>query len=221
MKEIIFAEDSFLLHPSGLMIWPTQKMAIVSDLHLEKGSFFAAKGQMIPPHDSHKTLKILFDTLDTLDVKKIILLGDSFHDNAGFERLDDNALKLFNDLFAQYKIIWIRGNHDDAFFPKNVDIHDDIKIGHIVFRHEAEKKTIDYEVSGHYHPKASIKMKGRKIKKACFIHSEKRIIMPALGVYTGGLDINNAVIAPFLPKAYYIHMLGHNNIYTFKGGNKT
>lgn len=214
MKETVFAEESFILEPSGLLLWPAQKIAIVSDLHLEKGSFFAAKGQLLPPHDSEQTLKKLYKALEFSGVQKVVFLGDSFHDNAGYARLNNKTRQVFEHILQTYQSIWIKGNHDDQFFPKNIDVYDELKIDQIMFRHEADANSTDFEISGHYHPKASVKLSGRKINKPCFVQSDQRVIMPAYGAYTGGLNIDDEVFLPFLSESYTIHLLGKNNIYS-------
>ena len=221
MKEIFFANESFVLDPSGLLIWPSEKLAVVSDLHLEKGSFFAEKGQLIPPHDSCKTLNMLIKALEFSAAETLIFLGDSFHDNAGYERLDSQSHKLFHYILDKYDAIWIRGNHDDAFFPDKAIIRDSWKIKDVTFRHETvlDIGGSDYEISGHYHPKASVKLKGRKVTKSCFIHTDQRLIMPSFGVYTGGLNIKEQVLQPYIGRDFLIHLLGQNNIYTFQGKN--
>lgn len=213
MKEITFASETFILHPSGLLLWPDQSTAIVADLHLEKASYYAARGQFLPPHETEETLQNLLTNLEFSAMKKVIFLGDSFHDLKGYERLNKTSKKLFDKLCEHYEILWVEGNHDASFVPPNIKTVFEERIRNITLRHIAEANAT-LEISGHYHPKAQIHLKGQRINRACFIEDGNRFILPAYGSLTGGLDIKNKVISELFSENFTAHLLGNNKIYS-------
>jgi len=210
---MMFAGHAFTCHPSGLLYWPAQKLAVVADLHLEKGSHFAKRGFFVPPYDSRETLGKLNDALNALDAEKLMVLGDTFHDATGFARLtpDDSAafLKL-----AAYSPIWVRGNHDGAYVPPGFEGCDERVIENIVFRHEAAAHAQGFEISGHFHPKAEVEHKGGRISRPCFVEDGQRMILPAFGAYTGGLLVSEPAIASLFPNGHSVHMLGAARVFT-------
>lgn len=213
MKEIVFHEQQFILHENGVLIWPDERLAVVSDLHLEKGSHFAQKGQFLPPHESFETLERLMETLSFSGAERVILLGDSLHDAQSFARLDKRARAQFDVLCNAYEISWVMGNHEKGFVPPDIKAAEEISIKNIIFRHEAESGARG-EISGHYHPKAFLKLKGQKISRACFVVDKNRMIMPAFGTLTGGMDVRDEVIAGLLDEDYICYLLGRQKIYS-------
>jgi DNA ligase-associated metallophosphoesterase len=202
------------------MFWPEQKIAVAADLHLEKASHYARTGQFLPPHDSYETLHRLQETLAFSETKKLILLGDSFHDSNGYARLDAQTSDLFETLAQTYELIWIIGNHDRVFIPAATQAYDDIQIEDIWFRHEADPAA-EIELSGHYHPKASVRIKGRRITKPCFMEDGRRMILPAFGSLTGGLDVKDPVFNQIFSGDINLHLLGQSGIFSLpikKGG---
>ena len=181
MIKIKFANKSLFLLSDGSIYWPTKKTLILGDLHLEKSSFFAALGDFLPPYDSFETLSKLQTTLKALDVLKVILLGDIFHDKNGIKRLE-NLSDYLDLLCKKYNVIWIAGNHDGFLTPKNTEFYLKYKIDNINFVHKSQF-TGEYELSGHYHPKATFKFFNKKIFKPCFLVGKSKIILPAYGVY--------------------------------------
>ncbi|WP_319533161.1 hypothetical protein [uncultured Cohaesibacter sp.] len=51
--------EQFVALLSGALYLPRLHMLFIADLHLEKGSAFAMRGQFLPPYDSHQSLKQL------------------------------------------------------------------------------------------------------------------------------------------------------------------
>lgn len=217
MKEIRFGGAYMVLHQAGLLLWPFHKLAIVADLHLEKGSHYAQKGQFLPPQESYESLQKLLGVLEFSNVKDVILLGDSFHDEKGFKRMDDETSDLFEELCRRYKVSWVIGNHDGAFIPPRTKGVIELEIEGITLRHEAKETANGPEISGHYHPKARLDLKGQKVSRPCFIMDERRMIMPAFGAYTGGLDVNETSILKLFSPQFSCHLLGQNKIYTVPG----
>ncbi len=218
MKNLNFCGQNFLLHPSGMLIWPSQNIAMIADLHLEKGSHFAMNGQLLPPHDSLYSLQLLLDTLSASGATHVILLGDSFHDAAGFERMGTASLTLFQQLCTDYQVTWILGNHDGSFIPAGTKGVIDLVLHGISLRHEADNKAFfkpgQGEISGHFHPKARLKRRGQRVSRACFLEDGRRMILPAFGAYTGGLDVCDPVYRLLFPTDFTAHLLGKEKIYS-------
>ena len=214
MKVINFNNHEFKINNDGVLFWLEKKIAIVSDLHLEKGSSFASSGQFVPPFDSEETLNKLINFLKIHEVKIIILLGDTFHDRGALNRMSSKVKSIFDSLVENYEIIFVLGNHENKMKSAFIKFYERYIVDDIPFLHEAvlEKK---YQISGHFHPVASLKINSKQITEKCLIHSENHIIMPAFGEFTGGLNINNPVFKPFLNRNYYIYFLTKKSVYKF------
>ena len=214
MKVINFNNHEFKINNDGVLFWLEKKIAIVSDLHLEKGSSFASSGQFVPPFDSEETLNKLINFLKIHEVKIIILLGDTFHDRGALNRMSSKVKSIFDSLVENYEIIFVLGNHENKMKSAFIKFYERYIVDDIHFLHEAvlEKK---YQISGHFHPVASLKINSKLITEKCLIHSENHLIMPAFGEFTGGLNINNPVFKPFLNRNYYIYFLTKKSVYKF------
>ena len=218
MREIEFYGQKIMLHHRGLLIWPDEKLAVVSDLHLGKGSHFAMNGQFLPPHDSVETLLNLKLALKSLDIERLVFLGDSFHDSQGSERLGDKEHKLIKYFTDHYQLIWIIGNHDMRISLADVTMKDDLKIRNITFRHEHEKGSKG-EVSGHFHPKAAMRLYGKKVSRPCFLHNDHRIILPSFRAFTGGMFHTDKVFENIMGEDYCIGLVGQRRLYYFSSAN--
>ena len=193
--------------PSGLLWWPDAATMIVADLHLEKGSSYARRGVMLPPYDTRTTLARLAEAIRP-EVQRVICLGDSFHDAEGPDRLaPDDALAL-RRLTDTYEWLWITGNHD-PILPEAIGgrvVLGDCALDGLMLRHQAGLDPRG-EISGHYHPKAHIDVLGRRLSGACFIHDERRLVLPAFGAYTGGLHVESEAIRALFPSRYRVDIM--------------
>ena len=195
MVPFSFAGETFEATPDGALFWPAQKALLVADLHLEKASWFARLGQFLPPYDSHATLTALAALVARTGAARLYCLGDSFHDRFGCERLPTDARVLLTDLTARLDWTWIVGNHDPGFADHcGGRIEDEVELGGIVLRHEALADDARPEMSGHYHPKLRLHLKGRQVSRRCFVVSPSKVIFPAFGSLTGGLDAHHPEI---------------------------
>jgi DNA ligase-associated metallophosphoesterase len=195
MVPFSFAGETFEATPSGALYWRSQGALLVADLHLEKASWFASGGQFLPPYDSHATLTALAAEADRTGASHLYCLGDSFHDRFGCDRLTADARQLLAELTAKLDWTWIVGNHDPGFADLcGGRIEDEVEIAGIVLRHEAAKDERQPEISGHYHPKFRLNLRGRSVSRRCFVVSPAKIIMPAFGTLTGGLDARHPEI---------------------------
>ena len=195
MVPLSFAGHEFFASPEGALHWPAQRALLVADLHLEKASWFAAGGQMLPPYDSLATLQLLSREIDRTGVSSLYCLGDSFHDRFGCDRLESEARQLLISLTSRLDWVWIVGNHDAGFTDHcGGRIAEECEVAGIVLRHEAIAGDPQPEMSGHYHPKLRLSLRGRNVSRRCFVASSTKLILPAFGAFTGGLDAGHPEI---------------------------
>jgi DNA ligase-associated metallophosphoesterase len=195
MVPFSFAGETFEATASGALFWRAERALLVADLHLEKASWFARFGQFLPPYDSHATLTELAAEVERSGATRLFCLGDSFHDRFGCDRLPANARELLSSLTAKLDWVWIVGNHDPGFADHcGGRIKDEAEVAGIILRHEAVREEPRPEISGHFHPKLRLHLKGRQVSRRCFVLSPTKIIMPAFGALTGGLDAHHPEI---------------------------
>jgi DNA ligase-associated metallophosphoesterase len=189
MVPLSFADHDLMALPQGALFWPMRRALLVADLHLEKASWFARLGQMLPPYDSIATLSDLTALAAATDAREIWCLGDSFHDKYGCDRLPERARELLTALTARTRWTWITGNHDPGFADHcGGTIVEEAEVDGLLLRHEADPAETKPELSGHFHPKLRVSLRGRQVSRRCFIRTERKIILPAFGALTGGLD---------------------------------
>jgi uncharacterized protein len=213
VSRVAIADVIFLADLSGALFWQEQRLLVVSDLHLEKGSSFAARGVLLPPYDTVATLSRLAAVIARHDPRTVIALGDSFHDRDAHERLSVPDREALDAIQARRDWIWIAGNHDPAL-PSDLGgvVAGEVAIGPIVFRHEPTGAS--GEIAGHLHPKARVPTRGRSIERRCFASDGERAVMPAFGAYTGGLSIRDAAFAKiFRAPGLMAHVLGDNRLH--------
>lgn len=182
--------------PSGALHWPDAGLVVVADLHLEKGSSHARRRRFLPPYDTRATLAALEAVLARLAPRRVIALGDSFHDKAAEDRLaPDDAARLAR-LVDAHDWIWVAGNHDPAPPARLGGARAEaVEIGGLVFRHEPTLGAADGEVAGHLHPAARVGGAGRVVRRRAFACDGLRCVLPAFGAFTGGLDLTDPAFA--------------------------
>ncbi|MCX5580324.1 ligase-associated DNA damage response endonuclease PdeM [Kaistia terrae] len=194
----------------GALWWPDESTLVVADLHLEKGSSFARRGQMLPPYDTIATLKRLAAVMTLLAPARVIALGDSFHDRNGGDRLNGADRATLRAMTASAEWIWIAGNHDPDP-PRELGgwATSELSIGPLTFRHEPRPGDQPGEIAGHLHPAARLVGRGRSIRRRCFAGDGKRLILPAFGALAGGLNVLDMAFRPlFDGRAFHAWMLG-------------
>lgn len=199
MVPFSFAGHSVCALPEGALYWPARRALIVADLHFEKASWFAAGGQMLPPYDSMATLAALTALAGRTQARELWCLGDSFHDSAGCERLPAAARAALSGLTQSLRWVWITGNHDAALSERLPDhcggeIVEEAEVDGLLLRHEAEPGETRPELSGHFHPKLRVRLRGRQVARRCFVATSTKLILPAFGALTGGLDVDHPEI---------------------------
>ncbi len=195
MVPLSFAGHDFYASPEGALHWPAEQALLVADLHLEKASWFAAGGQLLPPYDSLATFQALEREIARTGATRLYCLGDSFHDRLGCDRLPADARNLLCGMTSAIDWVWIVGNHDTGFADHcGGRIEEECEAADIVLRHEAVEHDPRPEMSGHYHPKFRLSLRGRSVSRRCFVASETKLILPAYGAFTGGLDASHPEI---------------------------
>jgi DNA ligase-associated metallophosphoesterase len=216
MMDLVLNGTDLAADPSGALFWPERRVLVVSDLHFEKGSAFAARGVPLPPYDTAATLDRLEETLARHQPETVICLGDSFHDQWAPERVSDAALARIRDLAARHDWIWIAGNHDPEPDPLwGGRTMPEIVLGPLIFRHEAAEAEAIGEISGHFHPKARVRLRGRSVSGQCFITDGRRLVMPSFGAFTGGLDVTSPEVKRLFRRRFEILFLGPERLYRF------
>jgi uncharacterized protein len=216
MIEFTLNGATLLADTSGALFWPDRRVLIVSDLHFEKGSAFAARGVPLPPYDTAATLGRLEDALRRHQPEQVICLGDSFHDQGATDRVSEATLRRIQDLTSTYEWVWITGNHDPE--PNAIwggCTAPDLTLGPLVLRHEAAAGLGTGEISGHFHPKARVKLRGRSVSGQCFVTDGARLMMPSLGAFTGGLDVTSPEIRNLFRQRFDVLFLGPEKVHRF------
>ena len=187
--EFTLGGSTFHAAPTGALWWPAQRILVVSDLHLGKTErLMRIGGPSLPPYEIRDTLMRLEHDVDRFDPDHIIRLGDSFYDITSVQSLTPDDLSFLTRLQSGRQWTWITGNHDVGQFGLDGQNHESLSRENIDFRHIADTTQTNCEISGHYHPKASITVKRQRLTRSCFLLDERRLILPAYGTYTGGLD---------------------------------
>jgi DNA ligase-associated metallophosphoesterase len=201
--------------PEGALWWDSERLLAVADLHLEKGSSFARRGQFLPPYDTAETLARLGGLIARLQPRTVVALGDSFHDGDGVARLSPRDRHTFAALQAGRDWIWIAGNHDpDSGKGLDGTRAGALTIGPITFRHEPQPGRAEGEIAGHLHPAARVMGRGRSVRRPCFAGDGYRLVMPAFGAFTGGLDVlDRAFAGLFADRTFRAYMLGEDRVY--------
>ena len=195
MVPFSFRNRKLMALPQGALFWPERKALLVADLHLEKASWFARLGQMLPPYDSLATLSDLTAIVASSGAREIWCLGDSFHDRHGCDRLPARARDMLLALTSQTRWTWITGNHDPGFADHcGGTIIAEAEVDGLLLRHEADPTETRPELSGHFHPKLRIRARGRHVSRRCFVATGRKLILPAFGALTGGLDAHHPEI---------------------------
>lgn len=181
---------------SGALWVEAARALIVADLHLEKGSSYAARGQMLPPYDTRETLRRLEAEIAAAAPAVVVLLGDTFHDRKAEDRLAADDAARLRSLAVGRTLVWVIGNHD-ADGPRDLpgEVADELVMGGLILRHEPQPGAQFGEVAGHLHPAARIVAPRGTLRRRCFVTDGERTILPAFGAYAGGLNVLDAAFA--------------------------
>lgn len=210
-----FAGERLLLDPAGLLFWPSAGLLAVADLHFEKGTACAERGRLVPPWDTAATLDRLALALRRWQPRMVIALGDSFHDARGAARLQARDAERLRLITGATRFVWVCGNHDPCG-PEGVggESVGEFAAGPFTFRHIARRGE-RHEISGHFHPKASVPTRAASVERPCFVTDGNRVVLPAFGAYTGGLDVRNTAFRALFPRGGRVFLLGRERLFSF------
>ena len=208
-----FGGELFEPLPSGALFWRAERTLLVADLHLEKLASFARRGQLLPPYDTGLTLARLAGDLLRTGAETVIALGDSLHRDEGAESLlaaDRGALAA---LTGRARWIWLSGNHDPAPHRLGGECLSHLAFGDLLFAHEPRRGQASV-VAGHLHPAARVYVAGRSVRRPCFVHDGKLLLLPAYGASTGTLNILDRAFAGLFDFGRLaVTMLGRGRLY--------
>lgn len=219
MVPFSFAGQEWVMGDQRALYWPAERALLVADLHLEKASFFARSGQMLPPYDSRETLERVAQAIRQTGARRVFCLGDNFHDTAGVERLEPHAAEMLDALMRATDWVWITGNHDAALSPPGGTTVAETTVSGIALRHQAMPGAAGPELSGHFHPRLRVSVRGRTVVRPCFVSATatqmdpaadtraSRLILPSFGALTGGMDASHAAIRDAVRPAERIEAL--------------
>jgi DNA ligase-associated metallophosphoesterase len=208
------AGEALLGLSCGALWWEGASVLVVSDLHFEKGSAYAARGQMLPPYDTRATLARIAAAIDALRPQTVMSLGDSFHDRRARQRMSAEDVTFVRRLTDMTDWVWLEGNHDPKP-PEDLGgrAATELKLGALTFRHEPTRGPAHGEVAGHLHPCARVSGRGRTVRTRCFASDGDRLVMPSYGSLTGGLNVLDEAFAPLFPHGLIAAVLGRDGVY--------
>lgn len=203
-----------MLRASGALWLVAERALIVADLHLEKGSSYAARGQLLPPYDTRETLARLKAEVDVLSPRIVVLLGDTFHDRRSEDRLADNDVHALRTLAKDRSLVWVVGNHDrDGPRALPGERAEELAIQGLTLRHEPRAGLSPAEAAGHLHPAAKVRSARGAVRRRCFVTDGERIVLPAFGAYTGGLNVRDAAFAGLFARPPLAGALGRGRVH--------
>lgn len=197
--DFTFAGAALTARASGALWWQAARTLCVADLHLGKSERLARRGgALLPPYETAETLDRLAREISELAPARVVCLGDSFDDTGAAAALDAADAARLGALVAGRDWVWIAGNHDPVPIAPGGRHFAEFRAPPLTFRHAALPDAAPGEVSGHYHPKLRLTLKGRGLTRSCFLHDARRLILPAFGAYTGGLWTDHPALRALL-----------------------
>lgn len=221
MAAFILCGEEVFADFAGALWWPRERLLAFADLHLEKGSYFASKtGQMLPPYDTRATLLEMSRVIDRYAPSRIVCLGDSFHDKDGPARMDGDDRRQLMSFMKGRRFVWIEGNHDaSAALVLGGESAPVLSLGPLSFRHEVTGQNTG-EVAGHLHPVVQITTRAMRVRRKCFVSDGESCVLPALGAFTGGLDVSDEEFARLFRRGFQVYALGKSKVHAL-GANST
>ncbi|MDB5510381.1 MAG: uncharacterized protein JWL93_2850 [Hyphomicrobiales bacterium] len=213
--EIIVAGVGLVADPAGALFLEAEALLVLADLHLEKGSSYAARRVFLPPYDTAATLARVTRLVAHYAPRAVIALGDSFHDRRAAERIHGADVESLRALQAGRQWIWIAGNHDpDPPAGLGGEACGEFRSGPLVFRHEPCEGASPGEIAGHLHPVARVVTARGSLRRRCFASDGERCVMPAFGAFAGGLNLRDVAFSRlFGSRVPNAHVLGRDRVY--------
>ncbi len=187
---ITICNDTFVLHPSGAIFWPSRNTLMIADVHLGKISHFRKAGVAVPPASIFGNFTQLEDLAGSFNPGCIIFLGDLFHSDLNRE------WELFRSWVdrATAAVILVAGNHDVIapykYEEMGVPVFDELQLGQFLLTHKPEESESLFNFCGHIHPSIRLRGKGRQfLTMPCYFHKPMQMILPAFGQFTGTYEM--------------------------------
>ena len=207
-----------VLRASGALWIERSATLVAADLHLEKGSAYAERGQLLPPYDTRATLARLRAEIATVRPRRVVLLGDSFHDANAERRMADEDLEAIRAIASSCELVWIVGNHDaDGPMRSPGRIVEAMEVDGLRLVHEPSQGRSLGEVAGHLHPCAKARGFGRSVRRRCFATDGSRIVLPAFGAYAGGLNVLDRAFRALFGGPFAAVALGEGVVHALRG----
>lgn len=217
-----FGGTTIVLDADGGLFLPEHRLLAVADIHLEKGNAFARRGMPIPPYDTNATLDRLVRLCARHDAQTVVSMGDAFHDRAGPAGLEPGQVECLRALTQRYDWLWLAGNHDpQPWLGAGGLTETTIEIGPLTLVHEPGSSGKAFEIAGHLHPKARLRGRALGVSRPCFALDQQRLIMPAFGAYTGGLNVLDPAIATLLAASFSAVILGDKRLFRLPAAKLT
>ncbi len=206
--------------PDGALWWAAERMLVVADLHFEKGSTFARRGQMLPPYDTGETLARLARVVERFAPRVVVALGDSFHESEAAGRLLPQHAEMLAGLQRRREWIWIAGNHDPEIGGRAGGVEmAELRAGPLRFVHEPLMGAPDGEIAGHLHPVVRVVGRGGSVRRRCFAQDGRRAVLPAFGAYAGGLSLFHRAFAGLFGAELKPFVMGRDAVYAIGRAN--
>jgi len=210
-ERLTLAGEPLLLDGRGAVYLPARATLVVADLHLEKGQAAAAAGHFLPPYDTRATLARLVELLNAYRPERVLSLGDGFHRRHGWERLEAEDRSQLEAIAGVCTWTWLAGNHDPEAPCGHGQGHGEpLALGGLTLRHLPAANPAPGEIAGHLHPRAAVRVRGRRVARPCFVSDGARLLMPAFGAFTGGLDVWDPAIAGLFAHPFAVWLCGRD-----------
>ena len=216
---VMIAGFEVIVDPAGALWLPESRTLVVADLHLEKASAFARRGMFLPPYDTTATLLSLAALVLKRNPRRIVSLGNSFHDSEGHGRLMEADRARLTSLQRGRDWIWISGNHDPELPPDSGgEVVAELRLDGLVFRHAPLTAEARGEIAGHLHPAAKVRGRQGSVRRRAFATDGTRMVLPAFGVLAGGLNVLDRAFQPlFAAGMLRAYLIGDGRLFPIAG----
>ena len=219
---------SFVADVSGALFWPSEYALIVADLGLGQASSYIARGVPGPAADAKETLVKLAKTIDSYGARTVIVLGHDFADwgtapSESAPAIDDDILQILKIMQEDCEWIWIDTAHPCSDEPVSGRESGTKPIGTVVgeltaagitLRHKPTSHAMTHEIAGCLQPAARVSTYGHVMRRPCFIGNGRRLILPAFGSYSGGVNVLDQSFDHLFGKSgLTVWLLGQDGVY--------